>query len=294
MDYLDVVRLKAHHKWSYRLASKRKVTTPAQAEDFINERAFIFLWPITGIDLPSLWVAVAGDRPVADKHNDPGHVTWGWKDAALNKRRWYYAKILRRKATFISLQIVPFFYALTANYGSPEEDHRIAYEEGRLTLAAKNVYDALLEKGPLNTLDLRKEARLQNAKESTFARALEDLQTDLKILPIGVADAGGWRYSYIYEITSRHFPNLPEQARSIDESSARHELLDLYFKSVGASQIRNIVKLFGWSKEIVYRTLGRMINENDLIQVNHPNQPGDWFALPNLIQNIPSTPRESS
>ena len=49
--------------------------------------------------MPSLWTAVAGDRPVADAHDDPGHITWGWKDRSLDKKIWYYGKILRRKAT---------------------------------------------------------------------------------------------------------------------------------------------------------------------------------------------------
>ncbi len=67
--------------------------------------------------MPSLWTAVAGDRPVADKHDDPGHITWGWKYKALGKKIWYYAKTLRKKATMISLEIAPYFYALSENYG---------------------------------------------------------------------------------------------------------------------------------------------------------------------------------
>jgi len=101
------------------------------------------------IDLPSLWVAVAGNRVVADKHDDPGHITWGWKDNALGKQIWYYAKILRGKATMVSLEVAPYFYALSENYGSPEEDYLLAYEEGRLTQAARQVYEALLKEGAL-------------------------------------------------------------------------------------------------------------------------------------------------
>ncbi len=80
---------------------------------------------------------MAGDRPVADAHDDPGHATWGWKDGALQKKIWYYGKILRHKATIISLEIAPYFYALSENYGLPEEDYLIAYHEGRLTQSAK-------------------------------------------------------------------------------------------------------------------------------------------------------------
>lgn len=266
------------------MVRKDWIRTPEAALEFVNERGFIFLWPITNINLPSLWTSVAGNRPVADAHDDPGHITWGWKDNSLDKRIWYYAKVLRRKATFISLDVVPNFYALSNNYGSPEEDHIIAYQDGHLPLEAKLVYDALLEKGPLNTIDLRKEARLQNAKESVFGRALDMLQQDFKILPVGIAEAGAWHYAYRYDLTSHHFPNLPKFARVIAEGIARETILERYFFSVGASRIRDMVKLFGWSEELIERTVRRMVEKRTILETHHPQLPGEWLSLPELTQ----------
>jgi DNA glycosylase AlkZ-like len=283
MTILDPERLAALRARTFRLPPVKPVSSPAQALDFVNERGFIYFWPIYGVDLPSLWTAVAGNRPVADEHDDPGHITWGWKDDSLDKKQWYYAKILRRKATFISLEIAPFFYALSENYGSPEEDHIIAYEEGRLTLAAKQVYDALLENGSLNTINLRKEARLQNAKESEFNRALEDLQKDFKILPVGIAEAGAWRYAYRYELTARHFPELLEQARPIGEAESRQKLVELYLRSVGAAQTRDLVKLFGWPVELVKRTVEKLLQAGKLVEAEHSQKPGAWLALKELV-----------
>jgi hypothetical protein len=249
----------------------------------VNRRGFVYFWPIKGIDLPSLWTAVAGDRPVADAHDDPGHVTWRWKDGALDKRIWYYAKVLRRKATMISLEVAPFFYALSENYGSPEEDYLVAYEEGRLPQAAKQVYEALLREGALNTLDLRRAAKLANAKESEFNKALEYLQSDFKILPVGVSEAGAWKYSFIYEIVPRHYPELPEKARRIGEREAREKLLELYFESVGAAREADAVKLFGWKKELVTRTIVGLVAKRKLVECEHPKEKGEWFALLKLI-----------
>jgi hypothetical protein len=233
-----------------------------------------------------LWAAVAGNRQVPDEHDDPGHITWGWKDDALDKCIWYYGKILRRKATFISLEVAPFFYALSENYGSPEEDYLVAYEAGRLTQAAKQIYETLLDKGALDTISLRKEAHLQNARESVFNRALEDLQKDFKILPVGIAEAGAWRYAYRYDLTTRHFPDLPERARSIGESEARQKLAELYLRSVGAVQTRDIVKLFGWTSELARRTAGKLIQSGVIKEgVTHPNFKGEWLVLPELVNS---------
>jgi uncharacterized protein YcaQ len=242
----------------------------------------VFFWPIKGIDLPSLWTAVAGDRPVPDQHDDPAHVTWGWKDDALPKRIWYYAKVLRRKATMISLEIAPYFYALSENYGSAEEDHLLAYEQGHLTLAARNIYEALLTNGPLDSISLRKAGRMAGAKDSAWNRALEDLQMDFKILPVGVAEAGAWKYAFVYEIVSRHFPELAEQARRISESGARERLLQLYFEAVGAAQVRHVSKLFGWSSELSNRTAVRLVQRGELLAAEHPQEHGEWLALKSL------------
>src|SRR5512133_3773491 len=204
MTQIDLKQLQTFRTRTFSLPPNKRISSPAQALTFVNERGFAYFWPIKGIDLPSLWVATAGDRPVADKHDDPGHITWGWKDDALDKRIWYYGKILRGKATMIALDIAPYFYALSENYGAPEEDYIIAYQEGRLSQSAKQIYEALLDKGALNTLDLRKTAKLSNAKDSEFNKALEYLQRDFKILPVGVAQVGSWNYSHIYQIVTRH------------------------------------------------------------------------------------------
>jgi hypothetical protein len=283
MPILDLEKLQVHRTGTFNLPPISPITTPAGALKFIKARGYAFFWPIKGIEFPSLWSAVAGDRPVPNEHDDPGHITWGWKDDALDKRQWYYAKVLRGKATFISLDIAPFFYALSENYGSPEEDYLIAYEEGRLTQAAKQVYEAILKNGPLNTIDLRSMAHLVNAKDSEFNRALEVLQRDFKILPVGVAQAGSWRYAFIYESTARYYPELPDQARTIGEAQARERILELYFAALGGSSLRQVKLVFGWGSELIGRTLERLQAAGSLVPVAHPNQPGDWYALPGLV-----------
>jgi hypothetical protein len=284
MPTLDLEHLTIYRAGTFHLPPAPRINSPAQALDFVNQRGFIYFWPIKGIDLPSLWTSVAGDRPVPNEHDDPGHKTWGWKDDALDKRIWYYAKVLHRKATMISLDVAPYFYALTENYGSPEEDYLLAYQEGRMTQAAKLIYEVLLDVGRMNTLDLRNAAHMSNAKDSEFNRALEDLQKDFKILPVGVAEAGAWRYAFIYEITARYYPELPEQARFIGEGEARQKLVELFFRSVGAAQARDVGKLFGWKPELVQRTLEKLDGQGIIVrEVKHPQQKGVWLALPDLV-----------
>jgi hypothetical protein len=284
MPSINLEYLKAHRTRTFCLLPSNRVSNPAGALDFVNERGFTYFWPVKGVDLPSLWEAVGGSYPVSSEHDDPFHVTWRWKDDALDKKIWYYGKILRRKATFISLETAPYFYALSENYGSPEEDYLVAYEEGQLTQAAKQVYEALLDKGALDTISLRKSARLMNAKESEFNRALEHLQKDFKIMPVGIAEVGAWKYAYRYDITTRHMPELPERARLIGEAEARQKLVELYFRSVGAAQLRDVTRLFGWPLEMAKRTVERLVQASAIVdRVTHPAFKGEWLALKELV-----------
>lgn len=283
MILLDRIKQYQSHTFAYH--PRDRVKTKDEAILFVNKRGFIYFWPITGIILPSLWGAVSGDRPVADEHDDPGHVSWGWKDSLLGKHVWYYAKILRKKATILSMEIAPYFYALTENYGSPEEDYLTVYEQGRMTQEAKAIYEALLDHSPLDTINLRKAARLANPESSSrFERALADLQSDFKIMPVEVVDAGSWHYSFAYDIVARHEPSIVENARYLGELDARQKILDCYFRSLGAAQPHDLAKLFRWKPPDLQQAVSRL-EQGDVIRLVHDEKglPGDWMVLAELL-----------
>ena len=278
-------RIQEYRADTFGINPKYRVRTKEDAIDYVNRLGFIFFWPIQGIVLPSLWVAACGDRPVPNEHDDPGHVTWDWKDSNLGKHIWYYGKILRKKATIISMSVVPNFYALSENYGSPEEDYLTIYEQGRMTQEAKAVYEALLNSGPLDSIALRKSAHLSSREsESRFTRALTDLQSDFKIMPVGVVDAGTWHYSFAYDIVSRYEPELVEKARYLGELDARQKIIELYFHSVGAAQSRDLLKLLSWLPRDLEQAIERSVDQGRLS--NHQlieGQSDEWIVLNDLL-----------
>lgn len=277
-------RLRRHRAVTFRLKPELRLKSKDQAVRFVRERGFVFFWPIQGLDLPSLWAAAAGNRPVPSEHDDPGHITWGWKDSLLGTRRWYYAKVLRKRGTMISLGAAPYFYALSENYGSMEEDYLVQYEAGRMTAEAKQVYEALLAKGPLDTVALRREARMTSRdSDARFGRALTELQADLKILPVGVAEAGAWHYAYLYDLVARHLPEVVERARSVDERVARQRLLELYFGSVGAAPLDQPRRLFRWRPAELAQALQELVAAGKLRRgLSLKGSDAEWLALPEL------------
>ena len=281
MTFISMKQFRAYQARTFRFTADLRLRSRDDAVQFVQERGFVYFWPITGILLPSLWGAVAGDRPVADAHDDPGHVTWGWKDALLGSTAWYYAKILRKKATMISFDLLPFFYALSENFGAYEEDYLTQYEQGRLTSEAKAIYEALLDKGRLDTVELRRVTHMSSpGSEGRFNRAMTDLQADFKILPVGVTQSGAWHYAFAYDIVARHYPELPEKAHQIRENEAREKLAEAYFCSLGAAQLRDVTKLFGWRPAEAERAVNVLVNTGRLqsgCQVE--GQSGDWLVL---------------
>jgi len=274
-----------YRRQTFRSDPEKSLNNLEQALDFVNERGFIFFWPIKGMTFPSLWTATAGDRPVPNNHDDPAHVTWGWKDSSLGMKMWYYAKVLRYKATFISLDVLPYFYALSDNYGSPEADYLIAYQEGHLSRAEKLIYELILERGPMHTIELRQAIHLRvKVLDYEFNRALEKLQSDFKILPVGIAEAGAWKYAFIYDLTTNHFPDLTNKAHLITDKVARRKIMELFFLSMGASSEKDFLKLFRWETSFTHQTLESLVDERFLIKttLNEPKD-ADLFILPLLI-----------
>jgi len=287
MTVVDRNKLQSFRAQTFRLLSGSALQSRSQAVDFVNQRGFIFFWPIRGILLPSLWTAVAGDRPVADAHDDPGHVTWGWKDQLLGSREWYYAKVLRKKATMISFRIAPYFYSLSKNYGAYDEDYLTLYEQGRLTMEAKLIYEAILDKGPLDTIELRRISRLSSqSSETRFNRAIQDLQADFKILPVGVTQSGSWHYAFAYEIVARHYPDLVNDAHAIDENIARLVLLESYARSVGEFALKDALKLFGWGIPETEKAIRNLIENQFLVESSQlVGVREQQFALPILLED---------
>jgi len=277
--------IKHQREFNYHRTPERRLHTIKEAQIFVEEMGFCHFWPIKGIETPNLFHAIAGRvRPVPMEHADPDiSKCWGWKDNALDKKWWYYGKFLRRRATLISLAVLPYFYALSENYGSLD-DYLQEYADGLMTAEAKAIYEAILEHGPLDTVRLRREARMSaESAKSRFDRALVELQVGLKVLPIGVAQTGAWNYAFNYEIVQRHFPELPGQARNVKRSEARRTILRKYLDNVVAIDRAMVAKVFHvlrWTPTELNRTVATLLEEGTIQEVSIKG-----MKLPQLVSN---------
>jgi hypothetical protein len=272
VDTVSSTWIETQRAQRYRRTPELRIQTIQEAREFVDEVGFCHFWPIKDIETPNLFSAIAGRvRSVPAVHDDPDlSKSWGWKDQALGKRWWYYAKLLRRRATLVSLDVLPFFYACSENYGDLD-DYLEEYRAGTMTAEAKQIYEALLKHGALDTVRLRREAWMSaDAAKSRFERALLELQVGMKVIPIGVAEVGAWRYAFVYEIVQRHFPDLPSQARQIKRSQARKVLVSRYMDhaiAVDRAMIRKVFHILNWTQAEFDRTISELRREGTLQEV---------------------------
>lgn len=270
----------AFQQSTFRTTPELRLRNPEDALDFINARGFIFFWPVKGLRFPSLWAAAAGDRPVPNNHDDPGHITWRWKDDMLPHKVWYYGKLLRGKATFVSRATLPYFYALSSRVGDLD-DFQSAYQAGALSHEAHSIASVLLHEGPTNSIQLRRKAGLSSASAKySFQRALTTLQRGLWILPVRVVEAGTWNYAFEYELFDRSFPEVLPAARRIKTSEARQHLLSLALHSLGCLPYRTARLLFGWPNRKLQKALTALEDSQTAIRCGDE----EW-CLPALLSN---------
>jgi hypothetical protein len=238
-----------------------RLHTEEDALKFVDEVGFCFLFGDQGVEIPTLWGGVCGARrDVPNTHHDADiGRTWAWKDSLPSRGSIYYGKLLRYKPTLVSLALLPCFYALSPNYGDPE-DYLEQYEDGQLSVEAKNVYEVLLNEGAMATSRLRQLAGLAGGGTNArrFDRALAELQVELKIAKVGISDANRWGYAYVYDLFLRGFPEVPEAAREISSDLAMETLLLRYLRNVVACTADSAYRLFRWEKWEWDRLLDRM------------------------------------
>ncbi|HQX76811.1 MAG TPA: hypothetical protein PL074_10875, partial [Thermoflexales bacterium] len=108
------------------------------------------------------------------------------------------------------------------------------------------VKEALQKEGKLHAIQLKRASGMYGDENKTrFDRALTELQTGLKVMPVGVAQAGAWHYAFIYEIVSRHLPEECAAAQALTRPQARDMILARHMKNVIQATPQELKKVFG-------------------------------------------------
>ena len=273
----------------YRRRPPLRLRNSQQALQFVDDVGFCFLFPVRSFELPTLWEAICGEsRPLPMHHEDAalGHA-WDWKDELPTRGLAFYGKLVQKKPTLISLDLLPHFYALSENYGDIE-DYLLEYQDGKLSDEARRVYEALLQHGAQPTSHLRRNAGLAGESNAPrFDRAIRELQLGLKIVKTGISDANSWGYCYVYDVMLRHWPDLARRAGAIPSHEALRVLFLTYLRNVGVTTLPAVARLMGWDLPRLTTLSAQWAARGELLNnIRVEGWAGEYLAWPGIAAGL--------
>jgi hypothetical protein len=193
---------------------------------------------------------------------------WGWKDELAEEKRLYYGKLLVRKPTFVSMKVLPTFYATFGRAGEPD-DHLEDVRAGRLSEIARRIIDFLGTNGETQTKRMRSALGITSQDgKSDYAKAIEELQRLMYVARVRAVGEGREDYNYTYDLFVRRYPETvraAERASSIDAMTA---LLDRLLALAGGVTERQVARLFDWSDDRVKHLVARLEAKRALIRAD--------------------------
>jgi len=264
----------------FRRLPRLRVHNERTAVAFINDVGCCLVFTNRTHQLPCLWVAVCGRRhPVFPEHShhDPELVlTWNLKDQLPEKRLVYYGKLIFGKPSMLSLARFPDFYALHGP--QHDEQYRYEYEDGLLSRAAKQVMDALVERHPQTTKELKWSSRLQ-APESrpAFDRAIAELQRKLQVTMIEARYDPA--FTYVWDLLEAWLPEPVARGREISREEAIYRIVKHYLAVVSYASLTHIERVVGVPRREVEEGVTRLQDEG-VIEHNVPIEGlrGTWVV----------------
>ncbi|HSQ74811.1 MAG TPA: hypothetical protein VLT13_04605 [Bacteroidota bacterium] len=244
----------------HRRSPRVPVDTKRRALTCIDRVGFCLVFRAEEDELSSLWQAVHGSRaediPRAQFEKRASAFLWEMKQALPAEGLVYYGKLLLRRPTMISLEFLPYFYALSGRTGDQDEHVRAALR-GELSSMGRRIMDVFRRRSRLSTRQIRQMLQKSGPVGSgSFALAMNELQSKMYIAK---GDEDRRPYSFTWVPVRILFAAQVRKARHISAEQARRVILEQHFRNQGVCALPGIRKVFRWSRQEVYQALGDLL-----------------------------------
>jgi len=252
--------VKEYRNKKWRIVEDLNFRSESDAEKFINEVDMCLLFGGKEIELPKWYTAANSD---AD--------WWTLKFTLEAKKKLYLSRVIKKKATLLSLDILPYFLVLYYASGGCE-----IYEEehfyGHLSVEAYRIAQYLDKHGATPTDTLRKQL-VPKGKQHTarFHKGILELQLKFKIAVAGFIDRG-WGVRKLDLFTRWAPKSVLQKAEHLDKPTAMKEIMKRYIALAGATTESKVARLFGWEQNEVGQIVQHCLSEGIIAQVKSGNQ----------------------
>jgi DNA-binding Lrp family transcriptional regulator len=193
---------------------------------------------------------------------------WGWKDELAENKRLYYGKLLVKKPTFVSMKMLPTFYATFGRAGDAD-DHLEDVRAGRLSEIARRIIEFLAVNGETQTKRMRSALGITSQEgKSDYAKAIEELQRLMYVARVRAVGEGREDYNYTYDLFVHRYPETVRAAERASSADAMTALLAHLLDLAGGVSERQVTKLFDWTEERVAHAARRLEMKKALVRVD--------------------------
>jgi hypothetical protein len=276
----------------FRRLPRLRVHNERTALQFVDDVGFCLVFTNRTQHLPCLWVAVCGRRdpifPEHSHHDAELMLTWNLKDRLPAKRRLYYGKLLLGKPSMVSLAHFPDFYALHGP--AHDEQYLYDYEDGLLSRAAKQIMDALVERHPQTTKELKLSTHLAASKSRPiFDQAIAELQRKLYITMIEARYEPS--FTYVWDLLEAWLPRPVAQGREISRHEASYRLARQYLSVVYYATLTQLERVLGLPRREVEAAASRLHAEKVIeLGARIEGLPGTWLVWRDIVFDPPLMP----
>ncbi len=193
---------------------------------------------------------------------------WGWKDELAANKRLYYGKLLVKKPTFVSMKMLPIFYATFGRAGDAD-DHLEDVRAGRLSEIAHRIIEFLAVNGETQTKRMRSALGITSQEgKSAYSKAIEELQRLMYVARVRAVGEGREDYNYTYDLFVHRYPETVRAAERASSADAMSALLAHLLGLSGGVTERQVTKLFDWSEDRVAHVARRLEMKKALVRAD--------------------------
>ena len=246
-----------------RVAARHRVKTDAALVRMVDDLGFCFAFTAES----AYPVPAAFDHLDTRSEHRKWDWMWGWKDELAEAKRVYYGKLLVRKPTFVSMKMLPTFYATFGRAGEPD-DHLDDVRAGRLSDIARRIIDFLAQNGETQTKRMRAALGISSQEgKADYAKAIEELQRLMYLARVRAVGEGREDYNYTYDLFVHRYPEVVRAAERMTSADAMSALLARLLVLAGGVTERQVGKLFDWTDDRVTHLVTRLETQNALVRI---------------------------
>jgi hypothetical protein len=237
-----------------RLTRAHRVRNADQLVRLIDALGFAFAFTLRTGDAP---IPACFDHLSTNDTNRKWNWMWTWKDELPEEKKLYYGVLLSKKPTFVSMKLLPTFYATFGRAGE-DDDHVADVRAGRLSDVARRVIEFLAQNGETQTKRMRAELGITSKEgRATYAKAIDEVQRLMYVARVRAVGEGREDYNYTYDLFLRRYPETVRAAERLSSAEATADLVARTVELTGAVTEKQLVRLFDWDEAVAARAIAR-------------------------------------